>query len=70
MPAAMGASGSISALTTLVVCLEPNEMFTTPYLPRPLPAYLYGIVWLVQDLHGAATQVIAVAGHASMEAQV
>ena len=56
MPGAMGASGAVNSLVIFSVLLQPTATVLI-YGILPLPAFVFGGMWLFYDLRGAITQV-------------
>ncbi|KAK9807437.1 hypothetical protein WJX73_006756 [Symbiochloris irregularis] len=64
MPGALGASGAVNACVILSVLVQPTATVLL-YGIIPLPAWLFGGLWLLYDLRGAVSQApgVAYAGH-------
>lgn len=58
MPGALGASGAVNACVIFAVLVQPTATVLL-YGIIPLPAFLFGGLWLLYDLNGAVSQVYA-----------
>ncbi len=49
---AVGASGGVSAMIGALICMIPDASFTIFPIPMPIPAWIYGILFLVGSIFG------------------
>jgi len=62
---ALGASGSVNALTVLFACQSPFRPMYLMFIPIPIPAWLLTGVFLSRDLIGAGANTSDGIGHAA-----
>ncbi|OUR97666.1 rhomboid family intramembrane serine protease [Flavobacteriales bacterium 33_180_T64] len=54
---AVGASGAVMGILYAAILLDPNKSIYMIFIPIPIPAYLFGIVYLLYSIYGMKNRV-------------
>lgn len=54
---AVGASGAVTGVLYSAILLEPNMQLGLLFIPLPIPAYIFGILYLLYSIYGMKKQL-------------
>ena len=54
---AVGASGAVTGVLYAAILLEPNMRLGLMFIPLPIPAYVFGILYLLYSIYGMKKQL-------------
>lgn len=54
---AVGASGAVTGILYAAILLQPNMQLGILFIPLPIPAYVFGILYLIYSIYGMKKQL-------------